>query len=150
MRKKTLKIFNCIWYFLLLILVVSILLFENVRNTYESEEGFTVKNYIKDPEKHGNFISERMVKIYSVSQDHFYFDAGNLSLKVVGSNVQKPVLGETVVYLNFRKDGVIELIDYHNYDYNYFLYGISVIALLIFLILFFKEWKLTLRGFEDA
>jgi len=68
----------------------------------------------------------------------------------MGSGIKRPIYGETLVYVHYRKDGIIELIDYHNYDYNYFLYIISFFAFIVFIIIFLKEWKITRRGFEDA
>ena len=113
-------------------------------------ERFTHDNYLENPQKYGGVKYERMGKIISISQDHFYFELGARDIKVIGSGIKRPILGETVVYVHYRKDGVIELIDYHNYNYNYLLYGVSFIALLIFIMIFFKEWKITWRGFKDA
>ena len=116
----------------------------------KAKEGFSLDRYLENPQKYGGIKAERMVKIINISQDHFYLDLSNTPIKVYGSGVKKPVYGETLVFLNFRKDGIIELIDYHNYNYNYFLYIISIFAFSIFIIIFFKEWKITARGFKDA
>ena len=59
-------------------------------------------------------------------------------------------MGETALYANFRGDGTIEMIDYHNYNYNHILYIISLIAIVLFLALFFREWKLASGGFKNA
>ena len=91
-----------------------------------------------------------MVKITSMSEDYFYVNLENTKIKIMGSGIKMPVLGQTAVFLDFRKDGTVKLIDYHNYNYNYVLYILSFFALIIFLIMLFKEWKITLRGFKSA
>ncbi len=134
----------------MVILVVTIFLHDNVRSVEQDKEGFTVANYLENPQKYGNQKIESMVKIISISQDHFYINLGSRNIKVIGSGIKRPVLGETAVFLDYRKDGIIELIDYHNYNYNYLLYVVSFFAIIIFIIIFFKEWKITPRGFKDA
>jgi len=92
-------------------------------------------------------------KIINVSEDHFYFhdDSSDFRIDSLGMpKVRKAMYGETVVHVISRGDGTFEGLDYHNYDYNYVLYVISFVAFVIFLVLFFREWKLTFRGFKDA
>lgn len=139
-----------VWYVLLFILIVGLVFYDNVWWMYMGQEVFSLSNYIKNPEKYGDYKGQPFGRIINISQDYFYFDDGDSSFKVIGSGIKKAVYGETVLFLNFRRDGVIELIDYHNYDYNYLLYFLSFIALVIFLIIFLKEWRLGLRGFENA
>jgi len=105
---------------------------------------------MQNPQKFGNQRFEQFGRIINISNDYFYFDLGGNSIKVFGSGIKKPVLGETVVYVEYGKDGKIRMIDYHDYNYNYFLYAISVIALIIFIVIFLKEWKATWKGFKNA
>lgn len=144
------KILFRIFYCLVFFLFIGLLIYENTYVLNKSKNSFSIEKYLREPEKFGNKKMERIIKIENISNNHFYFQWGEFNIKVLGSGIEKPVLGETVVYLNFRKDGIIEMIDYHNYNYNYVLYTISVFALILFLIFFFMEWKLTKRGFEDA
>ena len=145
-----LKILIRIWYILVFIFLIGLLVHENVKNIDNSRDGFSLNNYYENPQKYGDVKFERMGKITKINQDHFYFDLGNVNIKIFGSGVKKPILGETVVYVIYRKDGIIQLIDYHNYNFNYLLYAISIVALFVLIIIFFKEWKITARGFEDA
>ncbi len=138
------------WYVLLFILVVALFLYDNVYSMYKSENEFTLEKYLENPQKYGGHKGQRFGKIINISQDHFYFNLGDSSIRVSGSGVEKSVYGDTVVFLYYRKDGVIELIDYHHYNYNYLLYVVSFLAFIIFLIIFFNEWKVTWRGFENA
>jgi len=131
-------------------LVVGIFLYDNVKSSSKKEVGFSFKNYFENPPKYSEESYERIGKIVNISPDHFYVKFGDTDIKVTGSGVKKPILGETDVYINFRKDGIIELLGYHNYNFNYVLYGISLFALLILIVIFFMEWKFTFRGFKDA
>tara|TARA_B100000315_G_scaffold250857_1_gene284483 strand:+ start:1211 stop:1666 length:456 start_codon:yes stop_codon:yes gene_type:complete len=137
-------------YILTLILLLTIFLYDNVKGINKAKEGFTIEKYMENPQKFGGIKFEHMARIINISQDHFYVNLGNRDLKVMGSGIKRPIYGETLVYVHYRKDGIIELIDYHNYDYNYFLYIISFFAFIVFIIIFLKEWKITWRGFEDA
>lgn len=150
MRRKNLKLLNIIFYFLVIVLIVMLLFYDRAYYLNITKTKFTEENYEKNPELYGNHKAERLAKIINISEDHFYIRLGNKNVKVIGSNVRMPVIGESVFFLNYRKDGIIELIDYHSYDNNYVLYSISVIAIIIFIIILFKEWKLTARGFENA
>jgi len=145
-----LKILVKLWYVLVLFLVVGIFLFDNVKSGIKKEDGFSFKNYFENPQKYSEESYERMGKIVNISSDHFYVKFGDMDIKVTGSGVKKPILGETDVYINFRKDGIIELLGYHNYNFNYILYGISLFALIILIVIFFMEWRFTIRGFKDA
>lgn len=148
---RKIKLLSVIFYALVFILLIGFFVYDHAYYSYrQSTREFEVNKYLESPEIYGNHQAERMAKIVSISQGHFYIRSGNVELKVMGSGIKKPVLGESVFFLDFRKDGVIGLIDYHNYNFNYFLYGVSAIAIIVFVIIFFKEWKLTKRGFEDA
>ena len=138
------------WFFLTLIIIVSLMFYETKYYADYSKNNFSLQNYLENPEKYGDHSSESFGRIVNISQDHFYFNAGGDYIKVFGKNIQKAELGETVLYLDYRKDGRIVMIDYHNYNYNYILYAISFLAVMIFVFLFFKEWKLTRRGFKNA
>lgn len=139
-----------IWYSTLLVLIITLFVYSNVCEMYMDEHEFSLENYLKNPQKYGNYKAKHFGKIINISQDHFYYNVGELSIRVEGSGVKKAVYGETTLFINHRKDGIIELIDYHNYNYNYVLYVLSLLAFIIFLIIFLKEWKITPGGFEDA
>ena len=156
---KIFKLFSVylkgLFYVLIFALIIILFLYDHVDylSTHSSSikgARFTEENYIKNPELYGGHKAERLAKIVNISRDHFYIRIGDKDVNVMGSNIKRPTMGESVFFLNYRKDGIIELIDYHNYNYNYLLYSISFIAVILFFIIFFKEWKLTKRGFRDA
>lgn len=47
----------------------------------------------------------------------------------------------------YSQEYYIEVSEYWNNDYNYVKYIISFFALIYVIILFFKEWKVTIKGF---
>jgi len=139
-----------IWYVLLFILVVGLFFYDNINSRYKAEYGLTLNKYLENPQKYGGYKGQHFGRIININQDYFYFDVGDSHIKVIGSGVKKSVYGDTLVFINHKKDGTMKLIDYHNYNYNYLLYLVSFFALIIFVVVFFKEWKVTLRGFENA
>ena len=131
-----------VWYLLLLILIITLVFYENVGYELNRAERAGV-------ETEGQLFGT----IVNISKDNFYLDEGSSNLRIESLNmlqIRKARYGETVVHVIYKKNGVIEGIDYHNYDYNHLLYLLSLIAFVIFLAIFFKEWRLTLRGFENA
>lgn len=144
------KSYRWIWNFLVFLLILGFLAYDNARGYNGAKDSFTIKKYLENPQKYGGVKIENFGRIVNISQDHFYFDIGSTDLKVFGSGVKEPVLGEMVVYLDYRKDGRIKMIDFHTYDYNFILYGISFIALIVFIFIFLKEWKFSWKGFKDA
>ncbi|MEA2037927.1 MAG: hypothetical protein U9O94_10560 [Nanoarchaeota archaeon] len=126
-----------IWYILLFALIIGLSFYDRVWiEEYTSKVSGT------------DIKTQHFGKIINISEDHFYLDVGSSNIRIESSNiseVKKAKYGETVVHIIIRQDGTIEGINYHNYDYNYFLYFISFVAILIFLIILLKEWRLTFR-----
>jgi len=131
-----------VWYLLLFILIVGLFFYDNV---WYMERDSRIEKIGKETQHFG--------KIINISEGHFYIHTGSSNLRIESSympEVRKVRFGETVVHVMPREGGIVEGIDYHNYDYNYLLYIISFIALVVFIVLFFKEWRVTFGGFEDA
>ncbi|MCH7770309.1 MAG: PD-(D/E)XK nuclease family protein, partial [Bacteroidetes bacterium] len=104
--------------------IIGFFSYERVHYSNKAKDDFSLSGYLEHPQRYGGNKGEVFGKILNISQNHFYFNLGDKTIKVYGPGIKKPVYGETVVFLNFRKDGIIEMMDYHNYNYNYFLYGI--------------------------
>jgi len=138
-----------ILYLLVLLSVLGISAYDNIHVSNIKKYGFSLNNYLENPDRHGNRTDERFGRIVNISTDYFYFDTGGTTIKIYGPGVRKAVYGETALLLSYGKDGKISMIQYHNYNYNYFLYAVSVLAVIVFIIMFFKEWKMTLRGFKS-
>lgn len=135
---------------MVLALFIGAFVYDNLRTFGKAKDGFTISNYLSSPEKYDGHKMEIMGRVVNISQGHFVFNIGSTDLKISGSGIKKPVLGETALYANFRGDGTIEMIDYHNYNYNHILYIISFVAIILFLAIFLREWKLTSGGFKNA
>lgn len=143
------KILYWVGYFLLILLLIVAFVYDTVDGRVRTKEVFELDKYLEDPQYYNEPKYEGMVKIINISEDHFYINLNNRIVRVAGSGIERPKYGETIVYLHYTYEG-IELINFHNYNYNYVLYGVSIIALIIFVIIFFMEWKITLRGFKSA
>lgn len=139
---------NKFWHIVLFVLIVGLFTYDNLN--YRYMKNFSMESYLENPQKYGGYKGQQFGKIINISEGHFYFDMGSQTIKVYGSGVKKAILGETLLFLHYRKDGKIGLIDYHNYNYNYLLYIISLFAFVIFIVIFFKEWKFTFWRFESA
>lgn len=137
------KALNVIFYILVLVLALGLILLDNIIYDYD-------KIYADDMNQYGEHRDQLFGHIINASDTYFYFDVGNRELLIYGKEIEKATFGETVLYVATKQNGTIELIDYHNYDYNYFLYVLSFIAFLIFVFIFFKEWKVTKRGLKSA
>ncbi|MBI2663179.1 hypothetical protein HYX15_01465 [Candidatus Woesearchaeota archaeon] len=109
-----------------------------------------IKDLEKYPEKYDGVLTEQYGKIEEIREDGFILALGNEKIFVKSANVRKPIYGTVSVVGIFHKEGFIELKDIHYFDYNTTKYVISIIGLIIFLVIFFKEWKITSRGFKYA
>ena len=139
-----------IWSLPIAVLIIVLMVYEAVYYFNYAKNDFSLKSYLENPQKYGDRKAENFGRIVNISQDYFYFNLSSDTIKVIGTGIKRPVLGETVLYLDYRKDGKIIMLDYHNYNYNYILYAVSVLAIVIFIFLFFKEWKITEWEFKNA
>lgn len=133
------------WYFLVVLLIIGLVFFEYANQPY----GYFSFDMLDNP---GRFENQKMQirgTFINSSNDHFYAEFEDRPLKIYYSGVSPPKLGEIVVSGIIRK-GFVQGTDFHNYDYNYILYVFSSLAAVIFVLILFKEWKLTKRGFENA
>jgi hypothetical protein len=67
-----------------------------------------------------------------------------------GLEYAPPHYGEVLIFGRLNEGGFVEALGVHNYNYNYFIYGLSFLAGLVVLWCFLREWKMTRRGFEHA
>ena len=135
-----------VWYgCVVLILVVSILHF----NTLSSD--FTMGDFIENPESYTNQKKSFMATYDSATQEGFRVKYNHhfIDIKYEG-NYQQPRYGEILIYGILNEDGSVTMLDYHNYNYNYFIYILSFIAALAIIAYFFREWKMTWGGIRDA
>jgi|SRR3989344_2101411 len=128
------------------LLFLSIFSLTNYNHYYPS-----IKNFNDNPEKYEGITTEQHGVIKEINKNEFIFSIGNQDILVKSDfEIRKPKQGSVDIIGVFRKEGFIELKDIHYFDYNNSKYLTSVIGLIIFLFIFFKEWKLTFRGFKHA
>lgn len=63
---------------------------------------------------------------------------------------EPPRWGEILVDGVLDRKGFIIGRDVHNMDYNYLIYAVSALAGIFVIAVFFREWRLTRRGFVHA
>ena len=143
-------VFNFIWYILVIATITFLIIYDKSVRLENKGRGFRLDNYLQDHAKYGGYQGERLAKIVNISEDYLYIRTEGKILKVYGKGVKMPILGESVFFLDFGKDGNIRMIAYHNYDYNYLLYAVSFVSLVVFAVIFFKDWKFTRGGFGNA
>ena len=136
-------------YFFIFILILAFLVYDNKARKNVAEKSY-LTNYLSEPKKYGGSPGEYFGQIVNISRDSFYFSTEGKIIRVYGTGLKMPVYGETVVYINFTKENGMQLVDYHNYNYNYIIYLISFLAVAVSILVFLKEWKFSWGGFKDA
>jgi len=108
----------------------------------------TTNNFQKNPEAYQGITKQIMGKYVKTTNYGFILNYNGQQMPILYDYAHNPPkYGEILVYGTFQNDGTIQALEVHNYDYNYIIYLISFIAFLFIVQLFFKEWKLTKKGF---
>tara|TARA_Y100000310_G_scaffold202322_1_gene202456 strand:- start:474 stop:893 length:420 start_codon:yes stop_codon:yes gene_type:complete len=110
----------------------------------------SIKDLNENPERYDQLLTEQYGRIKEFREDGFILLSGNEEILVKTKNIRNPIQGSLSILGTFHKEGFIELNNIHYFDYNNSKYVVSVIGLIIFLFIFFKEWKITSRGFKHA
>jgi len=110
----------------------------------------SLADFLKDPAKYDGIATEHQSNIFNVTDDSFMLRSGSSFVTVKYPDVRYPKYGTLNFMGYYRKEGYIEATRIKYNDYNYGKYLMSFIGLFLFLAMFFREWKLTMRGFEDA
>ena len=97
--------------------------------------------FLANPAKYGGMQSEFTGTFINSSEDSFYLRVNQKPIKVYYSGFKKPELGQVYLLVELNKDGTAKALEVHKMSYNYLKYFISLIGLIIFLVIFFKEWK---------
>ncbi|HLD72424.1 MAG TPA: hypothetical protein VJA23_02465 [Candidatus Nanoarchaeia archaeon] len=115
-----------------------------VMGAYAGELGDGSRN---DLEK-GFYLTHNTKRIPVFFLDGYSF-MDSSSLDPATSSYVPPRYGEVAVY-GYRTKEAIYALSINNHDYNYIIYVLSFFAGLFVLAFFFREWKITWRGFENA
>ncbi len=136
----------------LLILIAALLLAGMMYYSYAEHDRYypSISDFAKNPEKYDGMITEHQMQVYNITNESFMARFGDDSILVKYQNAQKPKFGMLTVLGYYKKEGYIQAIKIRYNNYNNGKYILSVFGLFLFLIIFFREWKITLRGFENA
>lgn len=128
---------------LILFLILSIYMVLYYSFYYPSIDGL-----LSNPEKFHNKLVEQYGVVSDKVNDSFYLNRGNEKIKVISNETEITKHGYTNVYGVFKKEGYIQALKLHHHNYNNLKYFVSILAGLIFIYLFLKDWKITKGGFK--
>ena len=137
---------NRIWYFFLIVLIAGLLFYNHPSF---GKEPFLLDDFLVSPEKYHNMEREFVGTVYNKTADYFYMNINSKQIKIIYPDVREPVFGELSVYGRADKAGFVEALEIHYRDYMTSMYFVSLIAFLIFLKIFFREWRLSKGGFAE-
>ncbi|MBI2667952.1 hypothetical protein HYX17_04260 [Candidatus Woesearchaeota archaeon] len=127
------------------LILMSIFSLTNYNNHYPS-----IKYLNENPEKYDGILTEQYGLVDEIKEDSFILASGDSKILVKANNIREPTQGSVNIIGVFNKEGFIKLKDIHYSDYNNTKYFVSIIGLIMFLFIFFREWRITLRGFKYA
>ena len=107
------------------------------KNYYDS----SIDAFLSNPPKYEGKNSKFAGPVINVSSDNFYMKVNQRPLKVYYPNLEKPKFGQVYVWVKLNADGTAQALNVHNFSYNYAKYFLSFFAFILFLFIFFKEWK---------
>ncbi len=116
----------------------------------ETKKFFT-KKFSQQPEKLDGVIKTFLAPYGEPSEEGFSIIYNKQKISVhYQKEHEPPRFGEIGVHGVVKKEGHIQALAVHNYDYNYVIYILSFLAGIFVLACFLKEWKITRRGIESA
>lgn len=116
----------------------------------KTSDPFTFKKFLDHPEKYAGLTVSAMGPYGGSFPGGFFVIHNTLPIKVYYEQVHRsPRFGEVLARGTLHADGSLHAKQVHNYDYNYVWYALSFLTGMVVLVYFFKEWKCTLRGFEE-
>ena len=132
-------------YWLVVLLFICLILYFYVCVNYFNYI-LSSKTIQENPEKYHNTNIQLIGVISDKTNDYFYLKGRDL--KFYYKNVKEPKFGEITTLVTFKKQGYFEVIDIHYHNYSFVKYILSSLAAFLFIFIFLKEWKITLRGFK--
>ncbi len=120
-------------------------------NLVYGQKSIVVSDFLDSPAAYAQQKKGIMGPYGGTAEDGFYIEYNHRPVHIRYANPYKPPrFGEVLAYGTLQADGSLLAEGVHNYDYNYLIYGLSFIAGIGVLILFFKEWKFVRGRFEHA
>ena len=99
-----------IWYFLLIVLIAGLLLYNHPAF---GKEPFLLDDFLANPGKYHNMKREFVGTVHNKTDDYFYMSINSKQIKIIYPDVREPVFGELSVYGRADKDGFVEALDIH-------------------------------------
>ena len=107
--------------------------------------------FLDKPMQYAGQYAEFAGSVMNITAESFYMRVNQKPLKIHYSGLKKPKFGQVYVWAKLNADGTVKGLEVHNLSYNYAKYIVSFFAFIIFLFIFFNEWKLKrLRFVENA
>ena len=111
----------------------------------------TIGEFASSPSKYEGAETEFTGPLINLSEAHFYMSVNQVPLKVYFSGQKAPKAGQVYARVILNRDATATALETHNMDYNYLKYYVSALGFILFLLIFFKEWKIKkLRFVENA
>ncbi len=127
------------------LILMSIFSLTNYNNYYPS-----IKDLNENPSRYDGILTEQYGLIKEIKEDSFILVSGDSRILVKANNIREPTQGSVNILGVFNKESFIELKNIHYSDYNNTKYLVSIMGLIMFLFIFFREWRITFRGFKYA
>lgn len=148
-RSNTIRYLGVLIWILAFVLAIGLSVYSFARPLKDQD---SVSFFLKNPDYYDGIIAENSGPIEDIQEFSFVMVKGKNKILVkhdgtIGE-VRKPILGTMDLVGIYHKEGYIEATDFRYDDYNFVKYILSAISFIIFTIYFFKEWKLTWKGFE--
>ena len=102
----------------------------------------SIDAFLGNPAKYEGKYSKFEGPVINTSGGSFYMRVNQRPLKVYRANLEKPKFGQVYVWARLNPDGTAEAVEVHNFSYNYAKYFLSFFAFILFLFIFFREWKI--------
>lgn len=143
---------NDLWRFVLsgvgaaLFLGLCTYVFLNYERYYPLITGFS-----QDPSSYEGRVIELEGKIVEREGRYYIASTSNIPVEIKydwskeGSS--KP--GSAVILGVLHKEGIIEVLGIHPRKHHMVKYYVSGLGIIIFLFIFFKEWRVSLKGFKE-
>lgn len=147
MRRSLRKRLIISW-FVLIVVLLSLTLFHDSLRTHKYS--FTMHDFLLEPQKYAGQTRNIMGVYQEPTKKGFSIIYNKEKVEIIyDKEHQAPKYGEILIFGELQRDGTVKALGVHNYNYNFLLYLLSFIAGIIIIVVFFREWKLTKKGFVD-
>ncbi|MBS3096723.1 hypothetical protein J4480_04755 [Candidatus Woesearchaeota archaeon] len=98
--------------------------------------------FLSNPSKYAGQNTKFTGSIINITANSFYMRVNQKPIKIHYPGMEKPKFGQVYTLVRLNHDGTATALQVHNLSYNYIKYILSFFAFILFLFIFFREWKL--------